>query len=49
MYTNADLEISLYVCVNVKIIPWKFHILNPRILELYTRKVYKMFTNIQKQ
>ena len=29
-YTNADLKISLYVCVHIKTIPWKFHILNPK-------------------
>ena len=29
-YTNADLKISLYVCVHVKAIPWKFCILNPK-------------------
>ena len=27
-YTNADLKISVYVCVHVKIIPPKFRILN---------------------
>ena len=27
-YTNADLKISLYVCVQIKIVPWKFRILN---------------------
>ena len=30
MYTNADLKISLYACVHVKIMPWKFRILNPK-------------------
>ena len=30
MYTNADLEISLYVCVHIKIIPWKLRIRNPK-------------------
>ena len=29
-YTNADLKISLYVCVHIKRIPWKFRILNPQ-------------------
>ena len=29
-YTNADLKISLYVCIRVKIIPWKFRILNAK-------------------
>ena len=29
-YTNADLKISLYVCIQMKVIPWKFHILIPR-------------------
>ena len=28
--TNADLKISLYVYVHVKIITWKFRILNPK-------------------
>ena len=28
-YTNADLKISLYVCVRKKTVPWKFRILNP--------------------
>ena len=27
---NADLKISLYVCVHVKTIPWKFRILFPK-------------------
>ena len=30
MYTNADLKISLYVCVHIKTIPWKFRIPNPK-------------------
>ena len=29
-YTNADLKISLYVCVHIKTTPWKFCILNPK-------------------
>ena len=29
-YTNADLEISLYVAIHIKIIFWKFFILNPK-------------------
>ena len=29
-YTNADLKISLYVCVHIKLIPWKFRFLNPK-------------------
>ena len=29
-YTNADLKISLYVCVHKKKIPWKFCILNSK-------------------
>ena len=29
-YTNADLKISLYVCVNIKAIPSKFRIPNPK-------------------
>ena len=28
-YTNADLKISLYVCVHIDAIPWKIHILKP--------------------
>ena len=28
-YTNADLKISQYLCVDIKTIPWKFRILNP--------------------
>ena len=27
---GADLKISLYVCIHVKTIPWKFRILNPK-------------------
>ena len=27
---NADLRISLYACVHIKAIPWKFRFLNPR-------------------
>ena len=29
-YTNADLKMSLYVRVHIKMIPWKIRILNPR-------------------
>ena len=29
-YTNADLKISLYDCIYIKIIPWRFRILNPK-------------------
>ena len=29
-YTNADLKISLYVCVYIKTIPWKFCNFNPK-------------------
>ena len=29
LINNADLKISLYVCVHIKTIPWKFRILNP--------------------
>ena len=29
-YTNVDLKVSLYVCVHMKTIPWKFRILNPK-------------------
>ena len=38
-YTNADLKIFPYIQILIKIIPWKFRILNLRILELFTRKV----------
>ena len=30
MYTNADLKISLYVCVHIKTIQWKFCMFNPK-------------------
>ena len=33
---NADLKISLYVCVQIKTIPRKFRILNPK----YSRVIY---------
>ena len=29
-YTNADLKISLYVCVRIKTMPSKFRIPNPK-------------------
>ena len=29
-HTNADLKISIFVPIDVKIIPWKFCILNPK-------------------
>ena len=29
--TNADLKISVYVWVHIKIIPWKFCVLTPKI------------------
>ena len=29
-YTGVGWEISLYVCVYIKVIPWKFRILNPK-------------------
>ena len=28
-YTNADLKISLHVCLDIKTTPWTFRILNP--------------------
>ena len=28
--TNADLKISLYFCVHIKTVPWKFLILDPK-------------------
>ena len=33
-YTNADLKISLYVRVHIKLIPWKFRLLNPENSEV---------------
>ena len=49
-YTNADLTISLYVCIRIKIIPWKFRILNPKNPSYLAIKFVKcLFTNIQKQ
>ena len=38
-YTNADLKISLYVCVHIKKIPKDFAFLIQRILELYAHGV----------
>ena len=32
--TNEDFKISLYVCVHIKAIPWKFCILNPKNLRV---------------
>ena len=29
-YSNADLKISICVCIYIKTIPWKFPILNPK-------------------
>ena len=29
-YTNADFKISLYVCFYIKVMPEKFHVLDPR-------------------
>ena len=29
-YINADLKISLFVLIHIKVIPWKFWILNPK-------------------
>ena len=43
MYANADLKISLYVRVHIKIIPENSAFLISEILELYTRKVCKIF------
>ena len=42
-YVNADLKISLYVCVHIKMIPLKCRILILRIIELFRRRVCKMF------
>ena len=36
---TADYKISLYVRGHIKIIPWKFRVPNPTVLELFTRKV----------
>ena len=49
---TADYKISLYVRGHVKIIPWKFHVPNPTVLELFTRKVcgllvYKLTQTIE--
>ena len=43
--TNANLKISLYVCVHTKIVTWQFGILNIilRILVLFAREVCKFF------
>ena len=38
LYTNTDLKISLYVLIHIKIMSWKYFILNPKIIELFTRK-----------
>ena len=29
-WNNADLKISLYVCIDIKVLPWKFRIFNPK-------------------
>ena len=42
-YTNADLKMSLYVLIHMEILLWKFVFLIPRILKLYTRKVFVIF------
>ena len=39
-YTNADLKIFSYLCVHIKIMPWKFRILNPRFIKLFAHKVF---------
>ena len=41
MHTNADLKISLYVCVCIKKHPENFAFLILRILGLFTRDFYK--------
>ena len=43
-HTNADLKISLYVCVHMKTVPWKFRIRTLRIFELFAREVCKFLT-----
>ena len=40
-YTNADLKLSLYVCVHINQYPENFTFLILRILELLARKVKK--------
>ena len=40
-YTNADLKISLYVCVDIKTIPLKFHILNSKYSRVISREFDK--------
>ena len=42
-YTNADLKISLYVCVHLKTIPENFAFLILRILQLFSREVCETF------
>ena len=42
---NADLKISLYVCVQIKIISWKFHIPNPKNSRVIYPKVCEMFVH----
>ena len=37
--SNADLAISLFVLIHIKVIPWKFRILNPKNSELFSRKI----------
>ena len=29
-YTNVDFKITLYICVRIKTIAWKFRTLNPK-------------------
>ena len=38
-YNNADLKISLYVCVHIKKYPENFAFLILRILEIFAREV----------
>ena len=39
--TNANLKISVYVCVHIKKILWKFRILNPKNSQVIAREVCK--------
>ena len=43
MYTNADLKISLDVCVHIKKYPENFAFSILRILELFAREVCNFF------
>ena len=42
-YTNADLKISLYVCIHIKTVPWKFRVLIPQNSRVISRKGCEMY------